>query len=141
MKKLLFLICIALLAGGCKYFKKQSAKPVEVLGADTSQNEAVDSSAYYGDAGVAAATTPSIGNKAAVSGKYYMIVGCFTVSENADRYAEKLRGMGYASEILTGVGNYQMVAAASYNNYRESVDAINKFRNEVTPNAWVYLKR
>lgn len=140
MKKVVFLICIALLAGGCKYFKKQSAKPVEVVEVDTNQNAAVDSSAYYGDAGNAA-TTPSNGSKTAISGKYYMIVGCFTVSENADRYAQKLRGMGYASEILTGIGNYQMVAAASYNDYRESVEAINKFRNEVTPNAWVYLKR
>jgi cell division septation protein DedD len=129
------------LAGGCKYFKKQSAKPVEVVEVDTNQNNAVDSTAYYDD-GANTATAPSNTNKAAaVSGKYYMIVGCFTVSENADRYAEKLRGMGYASEILTGIGNFQMVAAASYNNYRESVDAISKFRNEVTPNAWVYLKR
>ncbi len=140
MKKVLFLICIALLAGGCKYFKKQSAKPVEMVEVDSTPNDVVDSSAYYGDGGNVT-TTPSNGNKAAVSGKYYMIVGCFTVSENADRYAEKLRGMGYTSEILTGIGNYKMVAAASYNNYRESVEAINKFRNEVTPNAWVYLKR
>jgi len=34
-----------------------------------------------------------------------------------------------------------MVAARSYNSYRESVNEIDKFRNEVTPNAWVYLQR
>ncbi len=140
MKKIFIFICLALLAGGCKYFKKQSAKPVETVQADTTLKDVVDSSAYYGETDNTPAA-PSNTNRSVVAGKYYMIVGCFTVAENADRYAEKLRGMGYSSQIITGIGSFQMVAAASYDNYRESVEAINKFRNDVTPNAWVYLKR
>jgi hypothetical protein len=70
-----------------------------------------------------------------------MIVGCFTVQRNADRYAEKLRGMGYNPQIISGNDNFQMVAAKSYGNYRESVSEIEKFRNDVTPHAWVYLQR
>jgi hypothetical protein len=49
--------------------------------------------------------------------------------------------MGYQAQIIPGPANFQMVAARSYNNYRESVAEIDKFRNEVTPNAWVYRKR
>lgn len=70
-----------------------------------------------------------------------MIVGCFTVQQNADRYAEKLRGMGYNTQIISGKDNFQMVSAKSYGSYRESVSEIEKFRNEVTPHAWVYLQR
>lgn len=140
MKKIFVFICIALLAVGCKYFKKQSAKPVETVQADTNAKDVVDSSAYYGETeNVPVASSNA--NTSAVSGKYYMIVGCFTVSANAERYVEKLKGMGYSTQIITGIGSFQMVAAASYDNYRESVEAINKFRSDVTPNAWVYLKR
>ncbi len=70
-----------------------------------------------------------------------MIVGCFTVQNNADKYAEKLRGMGYDAQIIQGTDNFQMVSAEHYDNYRESVAEIDKFRNEVTPNAWVYLQK
>jgi hypothetical protein len=139
MKKIFIFICIALLAVGCKYFKKQPAQPVETVQADTIPKDDIDSSAYYGETDNFPAASNT--NSKAVSGKYYMIVGCFNISENADRYAEKMRGMGYSTQIITGIGNFQMVAAASYDNYRESVEAINKFRNDVTPNAWVYLKR
>jgi hypothetical protein len=70
-----------------------------------------------------------------------MIVGCFQVPENASRYAEKIRGMGYEGEIISGYGSYQMVSARSYNNFRTSIADIDQFRADVTPNAWVYVKK
>jgi hypothetical protein len=140
MKKLFIFICIALVAGGCKYFRKSSAKPVDTITADTISEEVVDSAAYYVENN---ASVPKVSSSAqsAVNGTYYMIVGCFTVSENADKYADKLRGMGYQSQIIPGGNNFKMVAAATYSSYKESVDAISKFRNDVTPNAWVFLKK
>ena len=145
MKKLAFLLgLILLLCGGCKYFKKSTPVSAELITADTaSAEETFDSSAYYGAANESA--TPDMPvqtyTQNAVTGKYYMIVGCFTVSTNADRYAEKIRGMGYEAQIIAGVNNFQMVAARSYDNYRLSVSDLDKFRNEVTPNAWIHKQR
>jgi hypothetical protein len=145
MKKPIVLLgLILLLCAGCKYFKKPAAKSVDTITADTmASDQVIDSSAYYGDIENAAPANQPVQAMPynAVNGKYYMIVGCFTVSANADRYAEKMRGMGYESQIISGNSNFQMVAARSYNSYRESVNELDKFRNDVTPNAWVYLQR
>lgn len=145
MKKLAFLLgLILLLCGGCKYFKKSTPKSVDIITADTaSAGETIDSSQYYGE--VIESATPAMQQQTytqgAVTGKYYMIVGCFTVSTNADRYAEKIRGMGYEAQIIAGINNYQMVTAGSYDNYHQSVADLDKFRNEVTPNAWIHKQR
>jgi hypothetical protein len=141
MTNLVFLLSLVLLCSGCKYFKK-SPSSVETISADTvASDEMVDSSAYYSDAANVTTEPQTTAQYNAVNGKYYMIVGCFTVSTNADRYAEKLRGMGYESQIITGNGRFQMVAVRTYSSFRESVNELDKFRNEVTPNAWVYLQR
>lgn len=149
MKKTIALLCIiVVLCSGCKYFKKSNTKSVETISADTMVTEqSMDTSAYYGDIeNLPASDEPvqavqSAQYSNATQGKYYMIVGCFTVTANADRYAEKMRGLGYESLIIPGNNNFQMVAARSYNSYRESVNELDKFRNEVTPNAWVYRQR
>jgi cell division protein FtsN len=154
MKNILFLLCFSfLLCSGCKFFRGKSAKTVDTITADTTTEEIVDSADLYtgissGPVSQSPVTTQqttvpvsSYGRTNAESGRYYMIVGCFTVQNNADRFVEKLRGMGYSPQILTGNGNFQMVAAQSYNSYRESVADIDKFRNEVTPNAWVYMQK
>lgn len=116
--------------------------------ADTLASAATDSAAYYSGANddnsaalesQAGKSTPA--RTSAVRGHYYMIVGCFTVQENADRYANKLRTMGYEAQILQGRDNFQMVAAKSYDNLQSGVAEIDKFRNELTPNAWVFKKR
>jgi hypothetical protein len=73
--------------------------------------------------------------------QFYMIVGCFTVPENARRYAEKIRGMGLEGEIIPGHDGYQMVTAKSYGNFRTSIAEIDQFRSDVTPNAWVFVKK
>ena len=154
MKNILFLLCLGLLlCSGCKFFRGKSAKTVDTITADTTAEEIVDSADLYTGIESEPATAapavaqrksvpaPSYNRTDAVNGKYYMIVGCFTVQANADRLAEKLRGMGYSPQIIAGSNNFQMVAARSYNTYRESVAEIEKFRNEITPNAWVYLQK
>lgn len=154
MKNILFILCLGLLlCSGCKFFRGKSAKTVDTITADTTTEEIIDSADLYtginsepiAESSVTSRQTsapaPSYNRTVASSGKYYMIVGCFTVQNNADRLAEKLRGMGYSPEIISGSNNFQMVSARSYNSYRESVAEIEKFRNEVTPNAWVYLQK
>ncbi len=152
MKKILFLLVLSLLlCNGCKFFRGKSAKTVDTITADTTTEEIIDSADLYTGIGDVPVTEPSApasqvsapvtSRTNALNGKYYMIVGCFTVQNNADRFVEKLRGMGYNPQIISGSNNFQMVSARSYNSYRESVAELDKFRNEVTPNAWVYLQR
>jgi hypothetical protein len=141
MKNLVFILSLVLLCSGCKYFKKSPTSVNTITADTTASDEMVDSSSYFSDAANAAIQPQATTQQNAVNGKYYMIVGCFTVSTNADKYAEKLRGMGYESQIIPGNGSFQMVAARIYSSYRESVNELDKFRNEVTPNAWVYLQR
>jgi cell division septation protein DedD len=142
MKNLIVLpIMIMLLCSGCKYFKKQKEEPAEIVSADTSEPQNTDdSSAYYTTEPADPIEQSTVENTSA-QGKYYMIVGCFKVDANADRYAEKIRSMGYNVQVLPGMNDFEMVAASSYNSYRESVSELEKFRNEITPNAWVYLQR
>jgi hypothetical protein len=144
MKNLAILLSLVLLlCGGCKYFKKQNPKSVDIVTADTSEPEqSYDSTAYYSEANQPAANLPQTSaQNTPVPGKYYMIVGCFKVDANTDRYAEKIRSMGYDVQVIPGINDFEMVAARTYNSYRESVTEIEKFRTEVTPNAWVYLQR
>ena len=145
-------LIIILVMPSCKFIKtKILAKKVDTLSAfvDTmNQAERIDSSIYYQDA-VNEAQQESQGvlnpvqnePAPAVNAQFYMIVGCFMVPENASKYAEKIRGMGYEGGIIPGYGGFQMVTAKSYNNFRTSIADIDQFRAEVTPNAWVYVKK
>jgi len=145
MKNILIVLFLGLFLGyGCKYFKKPAPMTVDTIAADTEPENTgfMDSAAYYsGVAEAAPAVNPAPASVSGIPGNFYMIVGCFEVPQNALKYAEKLKGMGYEAQIIPGRDNLQMVAARSYNNYRTSVSEIDKFRNEVTPNAWVYRKR
>ena len=144
---LIFLFLSLFLNYGCKFFKKSSARKVDTLTADTGQAAAqiVDSAAYYSGENK---ETPAVKSTPVATiapkgpkGNFYMIVGCFTVQQNAENYAKKMRGMGYEPQIIPGRNNFQMVAARSYDNYRSSIAEIDKFRNEVSKDAWVYRKK
>jgi hypothetical protein len=141
MKKILYLLCLVCLVtfvfNGCKYFKKSSPPKVGTLTSDTSKTPA-DTAVNFVQADNA---RPATGVTDATPNKYYMIVGCFVVKENAEKYAEKLKGMGYPTEIIPGRDSFMMVAAQSYDNYRESIRDIEKFRNNVNSNAWVHLEK
>jgi len=149
MKNILILLFLSLFLGyGCKYFKKSKPREVDTIMADTMASAMNDSAAYYSGANddntnaVAASANKGVSTRTnAIQGHYYMIVGCFTVQDNADSYANKLRKMGYETQIIQGRDNFQMVAAKSYNNLGAGIAEIDKFRNEITPNAWVYKKR
>jgi hypothetical protein len=145
MKSLLIFLFLSLfLAYGCKYFRKPSPRVTDTISADTGKaiGPGGDTAAYYSgsDKVTPAVKSPKAG-VASTKGNYYMIVGCFTVQQNAENYAKKLKGMGYDSQIIPGRDNFQMVAARIYDNYRSSVAEIDKFRNEVCPGAWVYRKK
>jgi len=145
-------LVIMLVMPSCKFIKtKILSKKVDTLSAfvDTlSHAERIDSSIYYQDMvnemqqESQSAVIPAESQPAAVlNAQYYMVVGSFMVPENAAKYAEKIRGMGYEGGIISGYGGFQMVTAKSYSNFRTSIAEIDQFRAEVTPNAWVYVKK
>jgi hypothetical protein len=139
---ILSLSLILMLCMGCKHLRRSSDQSVDSLKADMQQSgySGMDSALYGNNQNRLNEGSLVSGAKGStVKGKYYMIVGCFTVQTNADNYAEKIRSMGYESQIISGSNHFQMVAAKAYNTYHESISEIDKFRNEVTPNAWVYL--
>ncbi len=149
MKRLIIaLLAVLLFMPSCKFIKsKIFPKKVDTLTAyvdTTSEAERVDSALYQDMLKQAQQETQEMAQKeddAVQYGQYYMIVGCFMVNENAQKYAEKIRGMGYNASIITGPAGFQMVTVKSYNDFRASIEEINQFRTEITPNAWVYVKR
>ncbi|MBN2275810.1 MAG: hypothetical protein JXK95_15890 [Bacteroidales bacterium] len=155
MKKIIVVsLVILLVMPSCKFIKtKFLSKKVDTLSAfvDTvSHAEYVDSSIYYQDMmseiqqeqqQEASPVDIQPQSLPATNAQFYMIVGCFMVPENASRYAEKIRGMGYEGEIIFGTSGLQMVSARSYNNFRTSVAEIDQFRADITPNAWVYVRK
>ena len=73
--------------------------------------------------------------------KYYVITGCFMMPEFAERYAEKMRSMGYTTEIILRDDGFHMVSVGSFGNLRASLDNLGSVRADITPKAWVYKKR
>ncbi|MBN1118739.1 MAG: SPOR domain-containing protein [Bacteroidales bacterium] len=74
--------------------------------------------------------------------KFYMVVGSFISEKLAYKYATKMLDLGYAPQIIysSSIGYYR-VSAQSYNNYQTAVNDIAVFRDNVTPKAWVHVKR
>ena len=136
---------LILACSGCKSFKKSSPSAIDTLFTDTGiAEEPIDSAALYEalDSYRVESEPPVQQPVMNVSGnRYYMIVGCFAVPRNAEMYAAKIQGLGYNTSIIPGNNNLQMVAARSYSTYQESIAEIEKFRTEVTPDAWVYVRR
>ena len=141
MKNILALfILILLIAGGCKYFKKPERNTVDTLVADTMSN--YNASSMFEPIAPDVSQSERVNQPSQnVTDRYFMIVGCFVVPQNAESYVKKLQGLGYSATIIQGRGNFQMVSAKSYNNYQESISEIARFRNDVTPGAWVYVSR
>lgn len=71
----------------------------------------------------------------------YMVVGCFLIPQNADEYAEKIRKMGYNSEIILRSDGFHMVTANSYSSLKAGTRDLQKYRDDVTKDAWLWVKR
>ena len=76
-----------------------------------------------------------------INNKYFMIVGSFEIEKNAEKYAAELNEQGYQAEIHYSSNGYYRVSAKGYEDFRQGVSEINTFRNQLTPNAWLYVKR
>lgn len=76
-----------------------------------------------------------------INNRYFMIVGSFEIEKNAEVYAAKLSDQGYQAEIHYVSNGYYRVSAKGYEDFQLGVSEINMFRNQLTPNAWLYVKR
>lgn len=73
---------------------------------------------------------------------YYMVVGSFLSKKLAQTYARKMQDDGYRPQVIysSSLGFYR-VSAASYNDFNLAVNEISNFRDNVTPRAWVHVKK
>jgi len=145
MKKIsgILLILIVLLTGACKFFRKSSTNLVDTLVVNTESNIAATPDTSGLDEMADAYRNSALQDTPAQiqNHQYYMIVGCFVVPENADRYAERLRQQGYNPTILQGRDNFRMVSAKSYPTLSEGVSELAMFRTDVSSGAWVHIRR
>lgn len=74
------------------------------------------------------------------SGQYYIIVNSFSVLDNANNQVSKLKSEGYSASIAGQTGSLHLVSAGAYNSKQEAQSNLNKIRNAVEPNAWIYSK-
>lgn len=156
MKKIIALtVIVSIFCSGCKYFEKKRlfSKGADTMlnyAAEIEQSESQDTTDLFISRGdirseenlsSEALKNMYQSNASLGSDKAYMVVGCFLVPQNADNYAGKIRQMGYNSEIILRPDGFHMVTANSYDNLRAGVRDLQKFRGEVTENAWVWLKK
>jgi hypothetical protein len=71
--------------------------------------------------------------------RFHMIVGSFRVPSNAQGYKEKMKSRGYDAKIINNPNGLRMVSVKSYNNLRNAVTEIERFRQELNVPAWVYV--
>jgi len=155
MKKILLFVITVLLISGCKYFeeKRLFSKKVDTLinyAAEMEEPVEVDSAVIKAEAESISLQQGMQGEpeediyKSAYSqpgNKYYVITGCFMIPEFAERYAERMRNMGYQAEIVLRDDGFHMVSVSSHNNLRAGLDDLGSVRADITPKAWVYKKR
>ena len=150
---ILWIVILSLLAGGCKYIKKQKMFSKSL---DTIENSELskDTAAEDSMALLSAAEQennifdepPVVEPPVAESdftpdGRYFMIVGSFQSQSNAEKYASKLEGMGYSASIIPSDIGYYRVSAQSYTTLQSGLNDIPNFRSAVTPGAWVHVKK
>ncbi len=148
-------LLIVIFCSGCKYFEK---KRLFSKGADTMLNYAAeidetqteDTMEFYTGIGEVQSQSDLISDSlrrlyqpetSPSSNGVYMIVGCFLIPQNADNYSEKIRNMGYNSEIILRADGFHMVTANSYASVKAGARDLQKYRDEISEHAWLWVKR
>jgi hypothetical protein len=73
--------------------------------------------------------------------KYNIIVGSFITPEYARNYAETYRQNGYAATKIIQMegGRFDLVSAESYENFRQAVERLHYFQENIELGAWLYV--
>jgi cell division protein FtsN len=136
---ILLVVVSLLMMSSCNYFKKHRLFSKDV---DTVLDMTIEEPAP-----LVTDTTPVLSEQVyqepevqSVNGKYFMIVGSFQNQNLANLYSEKIRSMGYQSQVIEASNGFYRVTAKSFSSFREGVNAIDNFRSSVTERAWLHVR-
>jgi hypothetical protein len=74
--------------------------------------------------------------------KYNIIVGAFTVPDNAKNWADHYRLMGYDTRVIREEGGkFDLVAAESWERFTKAVQRLERFKDTVDIDTWLYIKK
>ena len=144
MRKLFILILISIfVVTGCKYFSKgttelakTNAKLESALKAEKAAHEKdIEQLKLESQAKLDSLKT----NCDKQLNRYHIIVGAFKVPGNADGYLKQMTAKGYPAQILP-LRSFQMVSVNSFSSLKDAVIQLGNFRNEVTQDAWIYVR-
>ena len=71
--------------------------------------------------------------------KYHIIVGSFITPEFADEWSVYYNSIGYVTEILKADNEFNLVSARRYDNMKDAVLDLERFKDTVQVDAWVYI--
>lgn len=72
---------------------------------------------------------------------YYLITGSFKTPQYAKDYNQKMKSMGYQSEIIMAPNGFHLVSVEKYNNASAAVEGLELVRNAVVEDSWIYVAR
>lgn len=73
-------------------------------------------------------------------GNFYVITGSFKIQQNADNYLNEMKSLGYNAQIVEAPNGFHLVSTFCGKTLNESLNALNTARNNVHPEAWIYIK-
>jgi hypothetical protein len=77
-----------------------------------------------------------------LASKYNIIVGAFITPEYAKAWAEEYRNRGYDAKIIKMEGGrFELVSAEAYESVGKAYSRLEKFRDTVQVDAWIYNKK
>lgn len=155
MKHLVVVILIALIASlpSCKFFKEKKLfgrKKAELAELMEQQRmiHVADSLKLVKDKlqAIEQARLDSVRlaeeERLALASKYNIIVGAFITPEYAKAWAEEYRNRGYDAKIIKMEGGrFELVSAEAYESVGKAYSRLEKFRDTVQVDAWIYNKK
>lgn len=71
------------------------------------------------------------------SKKYEIIVGAFSMPDNAKRLVRELKKKGFNASLSSKKGNLQLVSSGSANNYEEALRELDQAKTEISSSSWL----
>lgn len=150
MKKLIWIVLLALTVTSCGLFQKSSMSQEEI-DAMVSKNQSLENQVQECNDlnNQLAAANAEIQNlraqltalQEATKGKFQVIVGAFKVPSNAQNYSVTIKNAGYEGKIEPGPYGFDLVTYSSHESLVEALRALDQARINVIDNAWVYIRR
>jgi len=73
-------------------------------------------------------------------GNFHLIVGCFSIKENAEKLVEKWSDKGFESKIIDKKGRLYRVSIQSLNSRKEAKETISEIKKTYSKSIWILKK-